>query len=596
MVQVDTLTLVLAGVLGYTVLALALKSRGLLPGWIRLSGPITTIHTERGKAFLDWLAGPKRFWRAWGNFGIGIALVVMVGSFVLILFAGVQAIQNPQPSALTQPRNVLAIPGVNQFLPLSAAVEIVVGLLIGLVVHEGGHGLLCRVENIDIDSMGLALLAFIPIGAFVEPDEASRNAADRGSQTRMFAAGVTNNFAVAVVAFALLFGPVIGSIAVVSGVPIAGSLPGSAAAEGGVDRGVVITDVEGQPIEDAAELDAVLAETEARSVSVTLRSGETTTVERSLTVTGAAADAPLDAGNTVTAVNGTEVYTERALMAALADREVVRFTDANGDHVTTPAGAYTLVAPPDSEGPTPLADASSLGGERFVITRFDGERVPNSSALGSALDGTEPGQQVTVVGYHDGERRTFEVTLGEHPTDDTGFLGVSIQPGVTGMAVDDFGIEVYPAEFFLGILGGGDTGIAEIISDPITRAYFTITLPFAAVTIPGVGQPFPGFVGIFENFYVASGGPLSFLGTGPLLLLGSVLFWTAWINVIIGQFNCVPAFPLDGGHILRTSTQAIVSRLPVDDKYGATRAVTVSVGLSMLAGLLLMVFGPRLFS
>lgn len=596
--MVDTLTLVLAGVVLYTALAMALKSMGMLPDWLRIQGPITTLHTERGKAFLDWLATPKRFWRAWGNFGVGIALVVMVGTFLLVLFAGVQALANPTPTALNQPRNVLAIPGVNDFLPLSAAVEIITGLLIGLIVHEGGHGLLCRVEDIDIDSMGLAMLAFIPIGAFVEPDEDSRRAADRGSQTRMFAAGVTNNFAVAILAFALLFGPVVGSIAVVSGVPIGGAIPGSAASEAGIDRGDVIESVEGQQVKDAAALDAALDDIDSRTVSVTLRNGETVSVQRELVVTGAVAGAPLPVNSTVTAVNGTEVNTERAFDAEVKNRSVATLKTDTGKTATAPMGAYTVVLPTDRGGPSPLGAAGAPDGETLVITQVDDSRIVTSDDLSAFLDSTSAGQEIRVVGYvEDGnsswERRTYNVTLGEHPREDIGFLGVSgLQPGTTGMVVDDFGTDVYPASFFLGLLGGGDVNLP--VDSPFTRAYLALTLPFASVTLP-VSYNFPGFVGVYSNFYVAQG-PLGFLGTGGVLLLGNLLFWTAWINVIIGQFNCTPAFPLDGGHILRTSTEAIVSRLPVENGYAVTKAVTTSVGLLMLGGLLLMVFGPQLLN
>jgi hypothetical protein len=202
----STLTWVLAGLAIYTVGAMALRARGLLPESIRVSGPIITWHTKRGRIFLNKLARHRRFWRAWGNIGVGIAIVVMVGFGIVVFLSAVAIGLSPEQAAdspIRNPQNALVIPGVNDFLPLSVAPEIIAGLLIGMVVHEGGHGLLCRVEDIEIESMGLAMFAFIPIGAFVEPDEDDRMRANRGAQTRMFAAGVTNNFAVTAVRLAL---------------------------------------------------------------------------------------------------------------------------------------------------------------------------------------------------------------------------------------------------------------------------------------------------------------------------------------------------------------------------------------------------------
>ena len=594
--MVDPLVMVLAGVVLYTVIATVLERRGHLPGSIRLSGPITTLHTQRGRDFLEWLSGPKRFWRAWGNFGVGIALVVMVGSFLLVGFAGVQAVLDPQPTALNEPRNVLAIPGVNQFLPLSAAVEIVAGLVIGLVVHEGGHGLMCRVEEIDIDSLGLAFLAFIPVGAFVEPDEDSRRRASRGGQTRMFAAGVTNNFAITVIAFALLFGPVAGSISAVAGVPVGGVLPGSAAGEAGLERGDVVASVNGANVSGSAEFDAALAGADDRTVRVGLKRGGVVEIGRELTVTGATAGAAAEVNATIAAVNGSAVYTEQAFRSAIEDRSVATLTvreDEGTSNVTTPIGAYTL--PMAGEA---FADAGAPAGEAVIVTSIDGERTVDNAALSSALDGYAPGDEVRIVGYVDGERRTWDVTLRSPPGGgESAFLGVSVQPGVSGLTVDDLGVDVYPAGTFLGAIGGSGGEGPELLpgGGPIRRAYIALVLPFAGLTIPGIGYSFAGFVGPVAGFYEVNG-LLGTLGTGAGLFLANLLFWTAWINLIIGQFNCIPTYPLDGGHILRTSTETVVSRLPIEDGRTVTRAVTTTISLVMLAGVFLMVFGPRLLA
>lgn len=588
--MISTLVWVLAGLLAYTLVATALQTWGILPSSVRVSGPITTIHTQRGKRFLDWLATPKRLWRAWANVGIGIALVVMVGSFAAVLLSAVTIFNQPESTVITQPQDALVIPGVNQFLPLSVAPEIVLGLLVGLVVHEGGHGLLCRVEDIDIESMGLALLAVIPMGAFVEPDEESQATADRGDRTRMFAAGVTNNFAITVLAFALLFGPVVGSIAVAPGVPVGGALNGTPAADAGIDRGDVITGVNGDRVANASEFDAALADAD-RTVDVSLQDGNTTTVRRSVIVTSAVVDGPLATGTTIEGVNGTTVGTERAFHVALENRTTARLATTNGT-VTLPVGAAATVA---ADGP--FANASDgAAGESVVVTRLAGERTQNRSALSAALGETEPDETVRVEAVVGDEAENYSVRLGENPDTGTGFLGVRIAPGTTGIVVDDFGIRSYPASQYLSLLGGGGSGAGGAGGGSVlTQFIAVIRLPFAGAVPGSTGLvSFAGFVGPVRQYFTVTG-PLSALG-GGVFGLANVLFWTGWINVNLGLFNCIPSFPLDGGHIFRASTEAVVSRLPIGGRGALTGAVTTAVTLAMLGALAVMLFGPTVLA
>jgi membrane-associated protease RseP (regulator of RpoE activity) len=276
--------------------------------------------------------------------------------------------------------------------------------------------------------------------------------------------------------------------------------------------------------------------------------------------------------------------------SAVEDREFAVLGTSEGER-RTPIGTFARV----SED-RPLADQTDLApGDTITITRIAGERVVDARDLTTVLDGYGPDDEVSVRYYADGAFQTATVTL-----DEDGFVGVGPAGGVSGLSLTDFGVQHYPAGTYLSLLGG-EGGEGSLDGVPLAGAagsflgliYVALILPLASVVL-GLPYNFPGFTGFWTNFFVVEG-PLAFLG-GGVFLLANLLFWTGWINLQLGLFNCIPGYPLDGGRILRTSAEAVVSRLPVGDRYTLVRTITTGVGLTMLVALVLTVFGPTLLN
>jgi membrane-associated protease RseP (regulator of RpoE activity) len=197
----DWTPLIVFLVAAYAIAAYWIYHRKLWQDHITFYGPFMAIKTEK-IGFFDRFIRFSSFLRVYGT--LGVAMVVIVSALMtFMLFLSIQhiVIQHPPLTAANELKNVLAIPGVNDFIPFTFAVWL--GLIVTMVVHEFGHAILCRVEGIRVKSMGV-LLAVIPIGAFVEPDEEDQEKTRGLPKMRMFGAGITNNILIGLSCFVIV--------------------------------------------------------------------------------------------------------------------------------------------------------------------------------------------------------------------------------------------------------------------------------------------------------------------------------------------------------------------------------------------------------
>lgn len=177
-----------------------------LPGPVKIGGGVLYLYSRSRSARFDSFADHSA-WDRWGDLSIVCLFCTQFAGLVLVLFGAWIGLTQPDPTALNAPENTVAIPGLNDFMPISATVYVVAALIVATVVHEGGHAIACRRAGIPIQEWGVAFLfGIIPIAAYVLPDE-SLDKATRRVRLRVFSVGVMNNLVVAIIAGVVLLLP-----------------------------------------------------------------------------------------------------------------------------------------------------------------------------------------------------------------------------------------------------------------------------------------------------------------------------------------------------------------------------------------------------
>jgi len=178
-----------------------------LPGPLKIGALTLYWYSTRTSTHVDRLAD-RPGWRRWSDAAVATLVAVQVAGIALIAVAAIQALGQQRATALNDPVNTVAIPGLNAFMPLSATPYIVLALVVATVVHEGGHAVACRAADVSVEEWGVALLfGIVPLAGYVLPGE-ELDAAPLWAQLRVYSIGVFHNLWVAVLALAVLLLPV----------------------------------------------------------------------------------------------------------------------------------------------------------------------------------------------------------------------------------------------------------------------------------------------------------------------------------------------------------------------------------------------------
>ena len=235
--------------------------------------PLILIHTPYGLKFFDKAAKTRaaRFYARFNTYLMPLitimALFLIIGS-VAALFSSETIREGARGVG---PQANLLIPGLNPYLPIW---EGWIALVVTIIVHEAGHGIIARVYGVKVESTGLVLFLGIPIGAFVNIERDELNRISTKQKSSILTAGPMTNIVLAGISlFAILL---ITSTLVITkpmdpasyGVVVTNVNSGSLAESIGLDKGTTIQQIQNNQIRNPVELNDNLNSNLGKEVTI----------------------------------------------------------------------------------------------------------------------------------------------------------------------------------------------------------------------------------------------------------------------------------------------------------------------------------------
>jgi membrane-associated protease RseP (regulator of RpoE activity) len=251
--------------------------------------PLIFVHTPFGLTFFDRVAKTNAA-KIYAKFNA--YLMPLITAFAIFLIVGSLMIMFSNAAARDTIRNVgpranFLIPILNPFFPVTYGL---VALIITLVIHEAGHGIVARVFNIKVESTGILLFLGIPIGAFVNIEREELARASLKQKSSILTAGALNNMIAAVISLVALYFVILTLTPLPTsnephfGVVVTDINDGSLAEKVGLTKGSIIQTIAGQNVRSVEDLGNLLRSNLGHSIVITWKDKTGENVMRSISL------------------------------------------------------------------------------------------------------------------------------------------------------------------------------------------------------------------------------------------------------------------------------------------------------------------------
>lgn len=230
------------------------------------------IHTPFGLNFFDRIARTKAA-RVYSEFSTYLMPLITVLAIALFFIGLTSMLSNSAAREGVRdigPQANLLIPGLNPLLPWTYGW---IALVVTIVIHEAGHGIVARVYNAKVESTGLVLFLIFPIGAFVNIQREELEKTPLRRKCSILTAGPLNNMILAVASLIALYF-VVSSLSPLPGsdenpsVMVGEVRSGSLAEELGITQGSTIQSIDGKEIVSLSDVGQVLRSSEGETINV----------------------------------------------------------------------------------------------------------------------------------------------------------------------------------------------------------------------------------------------------------------------------------------------------------------------------------------